>query len=197
MLAAGRTPKGEEGRYADVLSRESARLSGLLANLLDLSRLDRGSRVFRQERVPLRDAVGEALRDFAVLYPDRAADVRAEGGDESAAVDRTALSRCLSNLLDNAGKFTPKGAAIAVSWGRANGALALRVADEGPGIPPGERGRIFRRYVRGSLSRNVPGTGVGLALVRELAEGMGGGVRLVEGAKGACFELKLPEARDG
>jgi len=197
MLAAKRTPPGEEARYADILSRESARLSGLLANLLDLSRLDRGGRVYEPERVPLRDAVDEAVRDFALLYPDRAADVRAKGGDESAVADRTALARCLGNLLDNAGKFTPKGVAIEVSWGRANGALAVRVADEGPGIPAAERGRIFRRYARGSLSENVPGTGVGLALVRELAEGMGGDVRLVEGAKGACFELKLPEARDG
>jgi two-component system sensor histidine kinase KdpD len=147
--------------------------------------------------VPLREAVGDAVRDFALLYPDRAADVRAEGGDEASAADRTALARCLGNLLDNAGKFTPKGTPIEVSWGRSSGALAVRVADEGPGIPAGDRDRIFRRYARGSRAGSVPGTGVGLALVRELAEGMGGGVHLVDRAKGACFELSLPEARGG
>jgi signal transduction histidine kinase len=139
------------------------------------------------------------VRDFALLHPDRAADMRLGGGDEAAAADRTALARCLGNLLDNAGKFTPKGARIEVTWARANGALALRVADEGPGVAAGERRRIFRRYARGgdAARRGVPGTGLGLALVRELAEGMGGGVSLVERGRGACFELRLPEARDG
>jgi signal transduction histidine kinase len=197
MLASGRAPTGEEARYTGVLARESARLSGLLGNLLDLSRLDRGSRVFQPERVPLREAAEEAVRDFQVLYPDRAADVRAEGGDEAAEADRTALARCLGNLLDNAGKFTAKGTRIDLSWARANGGLALRVADEGPGIPARERGAVFRRYARGARAANVPGTGVGLALVRELVEGMGGRVRLVDTARGACFELDLPEASDG
>jgi signal transduction histidine kinase len=197
MLASGRTPEGEEERYTGVLARESARLSGLLANLLDLSRLDRDTRVFQPERVPLKEAVDEAVRDFALLYPDRAADVRTKGGAEVAQADRTALARCLSNLLDNAGKFTPKGAAIELSWARANGGLSLTVTDEGPGIPAGERDRVFRRYTRGAGSGSVPGTGVGLALVSELAEGMGGSVNLRESARGASFELKLKEAKDG
>lgn len=201
MLAAGRAPEEERARYVETMARESERLSGLLANLLDLARLERGAREFRLEDVDVEAAVEAALRDFAALHPGRADDVRVAGPDDvTARADPSALARCLANLLDNAGKFTPAGAVVRVTWERdAAGRTRIRVADEGPGIPPAERGRLFRRYERGAAAvrDGIPGTGLGLALVAELTEGMGGSVRLLDTERGAAFELILPGGRDG
>jgi len=189
MLAAGRVPEGKEEAYLGTMARETARLSGLLGNLLDLARLERGERRFERERVVLAEAAEEAAREFRALYPDRAGDLRLDGGaDATATADRAALARCLANLLENAGKFTPPGVPIAITWQQGR----IRVADGGPGIPPAERSRLFRRYARGSAAAAVPGTGLGLSLVRELAEGMGGTVCLADSTTGAAFELELP-----
>jgi signal transduction histidine kinase len=196
MLAEGRAQEEDRSRYVDVLARESARVGGLMGNLLDLSRLERGNRKLSRERLDLDATVETAIRDFALLYPDRADDLRVEGPDDAAVTtDRTALSRCLANLLDNAGKFTEPGTPIRVSWEPdRSGDVVIRVADEGPGVPAGERSRLFRRFERGAAAvrDGVPGTGLGLSLVRELAEGMGGRVRHVATGKGAVFEIILP-----
>ena len=200
LLASGRAPPGQHGRYAVVMAQESARLSGLLANLLDLSRLDRKTRVFERRPIRARDAANGAVRDFVALYPDREGDVRVEGDDDTRLMgDRAALARCLANLLDNAGKFTAPGTPIEISWQASNGKVAVRVADAGPGIARAERKALFLRYRRGRAAEEggVPGTGMGLALVRELAEGMGGSVAHVDADGGACFELRLPGAVHG
>jgi two-component system phosphate regulon sensor histidine kinase PhoR len=200
MLAAGKTPEEERPRYVETMARESGRLSALLANLLDLSRLERGSRDFARERIGLEEAVGRALADFAALHPARADDVRVSGPDDATVTaDSTALARVLGNLLDNAGKFTEEGTTIRISWrAPADGEVELALADQGPGIPAEERGRLFRRYERGERAKadGVPGTGLGLALVRELVEGMGGRVRLAPSESGSRFEVTLPGGGD-
>lgn len=201
MLSEGRVPPGEEERYLNVVGRETARLSALLANLLDLARLDRGARDFAPQRLEVAEALDDAVRDFALVHPKRANDVTTDGTDGLAvAADRTALARCLANLLDNAGKFTAPGTAIRVSAGRADGGgVRIVVADEGEGIAAGERTRVFELYERGAAAERTgaPGTGLGLALVRELAEGMGGRASLLDTPRGAAFEIVLPEAPHG
>lgn len=195
MLAADRGDAASRARYSEVIAREAARLTELLANLLDLSRLENGKRTFELETLTVRDAVDAAVRDFRALHPQRAADVTA-AGDAAAKVraDRSALARCLANLLDNAGKFTAPGDAIRCTWTLADGAVRMEVADDGPGIAEDERESIFERYRRGARATGdgVPGTGLGLSLVRELAQGMGGRVTLGATSKGAAFELTLP-----
>jgi signal transduction histidine kinase len=199
MLAEGRVPDADRPRYLDVLGRETARLSALLANLLDLSRVERGARPFELRPTPVAPLLDEAVRDFAAIHPKRAADVTVADCDGLAAIaDRTALARCVANLLDNAGKFTAAGTPIRVAADRADGGIRIVVADEGDGVAPAERSRIFQLYERGSAAKNgAPGTGVGLALVRELVEGMRGRVDLVDAPRGARFEIHLPEASLG
>lgn len=203
LLASGRVAEEDRAKHAEILGREAARLTALLSNLLDLSRVERGTRPFEREDVDVAEAVREAVREFAVLHPRRAADVRVEGPETLVVVaDRTALARALSNLLDNAGKFTPEGTAIRVSAGPdERGGVRIRVQDEGPGVPAEERTRVFLPYERGSAAARTaaPGTGLGLSLVRDLVEGMGGAVALADSPRGATFEVRLPggdDARD-
>jgi signal transduction histidine kinase len=201
MLAEGRVPAGEESRYLSVVGRETARLSSLLANLLDLARLDRGAREYAPQRLEVAEVLDDALRDFALVHPKRAADVFAENVNGLAvSADRTGVARCLANLLDNAGKFTSPGTAIRVTAGRTDaGGVRIVVADEGEGIAADERARVFGLYERGAAAARTgaPGTGLGLALVRELAEAMGGRVTLLDTPRGAAFEIVLPEAQHG
>lgn len=201
MLAEGRVRAQDEERYLGVLSQETARLSSLLANLLDLARLESRARPLARERLVLADAVADAVRDFGAAHPTRAADVSIEvSNGVAAAADRAALARCLANLLDNAGKFTDAGTPIRVSAAHAGeGRVRVVVEDEGAGVAPRERERVFRLYERGEAAARTraPGTGLGLALVRELAESMGGRAALLPSERGARFAIDLPEARDG
>jgi signal transduction histidine kinase len=201
MLSEGRVPKGEEARYLGVLGREAARLSSLLANLLDLSRLERGKRAFDAQALDVAEILGVAVDDFALIHPKRAADVTLDVADGVAvSADRTALARCLANLLDNAGKFTAPGTAIRVSAQRTDGArVRIVVADDGEGIASADRARVFELYERGgaAAASGAPGTGLGLAVVRELVQGMGGRVTLLDVPRGAAFEIMLPEAPHG
>ena len=149
----------------------------------------------------MAEALGQAVGDFALQHPKRADDVTLDVAPGLALLaDRTALARCLANLLDNAGKFTLAGTAIRVSAEPAAGALVrIVVADGGEGIAPADRARVFELYERGrsAAAPAAPGTGLGLALVRELVQGMGGRVTLLETPRGAAFEIVLPEAPHG
>ncbi len=198
MLAQGRAAEADRGRYLGVLARETARLSALLANLLDLSRLGRGTREVHAQSVDVAETVDEAVREFALIHPKRAGDVSVEVlAGLAVRADRTSLARCLGNLLDNAGKFTPPGTAIRVSAARAaDGRVRIVVADEGEGIAASDRERVFRLYERGrGVEKSaVPGTGLGLTLVRELTQAMGGRVTLLDTPRGAAFEFLLEEA---
>ncbi len=197
MLSEGRGKPEKQGEYLHLLSREAARLSSLLANLLDLSRLEQGRRRLEAgtNDVDVGALADRAARELVLLRPDREEDLHVEGPEKTwAQADATALSRCLANLLENAGKFTAVGTPIRVSWAPDGAEVVLRVADAGPGIPKGERRSVFERYARGKAARRdgVPGTGLGLSLVKELVEGMGGKVALLPSEVGAVFEIRLP-----
>jgi signal transduction histidine kinase len=178
------------------LEREAVRASDLLANLLDLSRLDRGQRVFDMESRTVAAAVDPCVAEFQQLYPDRADDLVLDGDpDLTVQADASALERCLTNLLDNAGKYTVAGTPVRVVWRTGeNGDVLMRVEDDGPGVPLAERKRLFERYARGSRTDGVAGTGLGLSLVKDLVEGMGGTVQYRDDGRGACFEMRLPGA---
>jgi len=197
LLAQDRLPEERRANSAHRVAREAGRLSALLANLLDLTRLERGTRSFESEPLDLREVVEEAARDFRLIHAERASDLRVTVEDGARVeADRTALRRALDNLLDNAAKYTPPGTPVSVSGGADASDVRVTVADEGPGIPAGERSRLFERYHRGRGAREggVAGSGLGLALVRELARGMGGDVELEDSERGARFALRLRRA---
>ena len=200
MLGSGRAPTARQGHYLGLIERESSRLSALLGNLLDLSRLDGARAVLHPTALSVPEAAREAVRAFVAVHPDRADDVTTQGAPHTVAhADHGAVARVLGNLLENAGKFTAVGTPIRVSWRPEGRDVALSVADDGPGIAPEERRAVFDRYARGARAKRdgVAGSGLGLALVKELTSRMGGSVHLCADETGATFEVRLPgEVRD-
>ena len=198
LLAEGRLPDGprREKAVRSILS-ESDRLERLVSNLLDFGRLERNRRKYDLRDVDLSRLV-EEMRDAAV--PGAAAPAftfeRPAGGGPVARADADAVRQILANLLENARKYAAAGGPPEVSAGRGAGTAELVVADRGPGVPRGLEEKIFERFFRAddSLRRDAGGSGIGLALSRGLARGMGGDlVCRARAGGGAEFALSLPE----
>ena len=110
-------------------------------------------------------------------------------------VDREALTRITTNLLTNVVRYSPPGTTVTITTAQRGDRAVLSVTDEGPGIPAEEQHRVFDRFFRGSLAlkSRMPGTGIGLAVVSDLATRSGGSARVVSpNVVGAHFEIDLP-----
>ncbi len=106
--------------------------------------------------------------------------------------DRELLAQALTNLLDNAVKYTPEGGTIDIALVRDAGRFRITVADTGPGIPAAERARVLERFARVDRSRSLPGNGLGLALVKAVADQHNGRVTLGDNDPGLLVALELP-----
>ena len=183
----------DQERATAVIDREARRLSHLVENILQFSRLRRAAgQGMPREKLDLAEALADGLDAVIPPVQDRGIrlDVSAEPGVPIVA-NRDALTRILVNLLDTAVKYGPQGQTVRVGVERVNGSVQLSVADQGPGIPAADRGRVWKAYRR--LERDVkartPGTGIGLSVVSELAalqegrawveEAVGGGARFI------------------
>jgi len=183
--------------YYRVITRESERLSRLIDNVLDFSRIEGGRR--RYERVPT--AIEPLVRDVvdAFAYPltreGFKVDVHVAPDLPEVPLDADAVAQALANLVDNAIKYSADRKTVRVEATVTDDALALSVADEGIGIPRAEQARIFEKFYRvgHSETQGRRGSGVGLALVRHVAEAHGGRV-IVESAPGAGsrFTIRIP-----
>ncbi len=198
-LALGRMRSRQDVRGAGrVIVGEARRLLQLVENVVLFGRGTRLVSPPSYPPVPLAPLVRETVESFAPLASATAARVRTVRLDEAAApAERGALRQVLLNLLDNAAKYGPRGQTISVGLALVDGSARIWVEDEGPGIPPAERDRVWEPFVR--LPRDVEshagGSGIGLALVRELVELHGGAAR-IEAAPtgGACVVIELPGA---
>lgn len=181
--------------FVEGIHRSSERLSLLIADLLDLSRIEAGQYATDIRSVAVRRAV-EAAVDGLVANNNRSVSVINEVGDEtSVRADTVGLNQILQNLLDNAIKYVPDDGHVWVRATPSNDVIRIEVQDDGPGIEPHHRRRVFERFYRidPGRSREIGGTGLGLAIVKHLAERMGGTVG-VEAApeRGSLFWVELP-----
>ncbi|MDQ3697803.1 MAG: HAMP domain-containing histidine kinase [Gemmatimonadota bacterium] len=168
----------ERERALRVVDQEARRLTYLVENVLDFSRGERRLNRVMRERFDVAAAVRDTLDFFSPVAQARGAKLRADVPEHLvAAVDASALRQILLNLVDNAVKYGPAGQTVTVAISELEGMLRLRVDDQGPGIPDAEADRIWEPYHR--LTREaesaIGGSGIGLAVVRELAELHGGG----------------------
>jgi signal transduction histidine kinase len=176
---------------AAVVGREAERLERLVGDLLALARLRQGVLEVRREPVDLRAVAREAEERLRPRAAERGVDVRVEGDPAPASADYGRTLQVLSNLLENAIRVSPERGSVTISVAPGQ----VRVADEGPGIPEQEIPRAFERFhLRARAGRgSSQGAGLGLAIVRELSEAMGGTVA-VENVppRGARFTVRLP-----
>jgi two-component system sensor histidine kinase KdpD len=163
----------------------------LVTDAVQMLRIDAGHFAVHRERHLLTHIVGATVKQFDHRLDGHAITVRIPSG-LSVAADRELLSLALRQLLDNAVKYSSPGSTIDVS-ATANGGVALTVHNSGSTIPGAEQPRIFDRFFRGTTARQIPGSGMGLTIVRQIAEAHGGTLRVDSSPEdGTTLTLSLP-----
>ena len=195
-LEMGRAGPQQAEQSVRIIAREARHLVHLIDDVLEAARGPRAPRT--QPPSDVAAVVRHCVRDAAPLARDRGAHLDVVAEDElSASADAGALRHVVSNLITNALRHGPDGQTVTVSVTRDASDVLIRVADQGPGIPAGDRERIWEPYNRTTPARTADGGGVGLGLTiaRQLARGMSGSVELVDGVGlGAVFVVRLPAA---
>ncbi|GAA4794265.1 hypothetical protein GCM10023200_32760 [Actinomycetospora chlora] len=178
-------------RLATTLVRETRRAGALVADMLELARIEDGAPLERRDVDLLELAAAEAER-LALLAPELTVDV--EGGPTRVEADPGRVTQILANLLENARRHGPPDGTVRLVLTTEAGDAVLDVADEGPGIPAADRERVFDRLVRldDARSRDAGGAGLGLSIARALARAHGGDLRAVDSTVGARFRVTLP-----
>jgi signal transduction histidine kinase len=197
-LELGRlTAKEKYQEYFRIIREESERLTALINNILDFSRIEAGRREYEFKETNLADLVRSTLDSyrFQIEQNGFSFEENISGDIPPVSVDREAIARSLLNLVNNALKYSKDQKYIGVSLYCANSRVNLEVRDHGIGIPPNEQEKIFEKFYRcgDPLVHNVKGSGLGLSLVRHIARAHGGDV-LVESIpqKGSTFTIALP-----
>ncbi|MBA3499697.1 MAG: PAS domain-containing protein [Deltaproteobacteria bacterium] len=187
-------------RLMDGLHRNAERLARILADLLDLSRLDAGQYRLELNHVPLPAAVDQSMTAIETNAQARGVKVNIAVGELAVKADPKALDQILVNLIDNAVKYTRPEGNVWVEAKPDEGGVRIEVRDDGPGIADKHRERVFERFYRAdpSRSREAGGTGLGLSIVKHLVESMDGEVGVEPNQPhGSIFWLRLPLSDGG
>lgn len=183
-------PAEDRAGLLEAIEAESARLARMVDDLLDLSRIEADAVNPRTDWCDLADAVARAAEQVEQRFGQRI-DLDVPSDLPLVRADVAQLERVFSNLLENAVKFSPDGAAVRVSGGSGGGRVTVRVTDSGPGIPASRRREIFEPFVRGTGPSQ--GSGLGLAICRGLVEANGGEISLQGRAgEGTTFAVAFP-----
>jgi signal transduction histidine kinase len=197
-LELGRVPNEErKNEYYRVIGKESRRLTQLINNILDFSRIEAGRKEYRLVPSDLAAVVRDVVESYRFAIEKLGFTLTLELAEDlpPQALDPEALSQALINLLNNAIKYSPEHKAITVSARRELDRVLLSVSDRGVGIARSEHRRIFEKFYRveTSLVHTTKGSGLGLALVQHIAEAHGGRVELRSTpGEGSTFTLSLP-----
>ena len=183
------------GDFLDILEGEVDRLSGMVDSLLKLTNLEQ---VPRTDQVELQELLGQVADDISPLANSKGSVILVDSAPGTITGSRELLRQALFNLVENAVKYGPEGGQVRLCAELDGTDIVISVADQGPCIPPELRERVFEPFFRvdTARSRELGGTGLGLALVRAIAEVHGGSVWVEEHqAGGNRFVLRLPAAR--
>ncbi len=201
LLSTDRVPdEASRRKFYGVLASESARLQRLVEQLLDFRRL--GSRTFEFKREPiaparwLRGVAADFRNQITAQGRDLELTINGIGGEGRVLIgDHEALSRAVHNLLENAVNYSPDCTTVWLDMTDDGNELQIRVRDRGVGVDKHDMERIFEKFVRGGAADELGtrGTGLGLAMVRQIVEGHGGAVELAsEPGRGSTFTIRLP-----
>lgn len=176
------------------IHRQTERLTTLVNELLDLSRIEFGAMNLRPETVDLAALVAEATLLLRTRVEATGVKVICEGPPIEVEADRQSLLRVVSNLLDNAIKWSPNGSTVSVRLRDEGDLVAVSVTDQGPGIVEQDLSRVFERFYKGEASRSDAGVGLGLAIVKHLVRAHGGTASVESPpGEGASFTVRLPK----
>ena len=180
----------------DDIVQEAQRMRLLIDNLLDLARADAGRLVLNSRRFQVADLACRLIEDFAKRFKDFHFSCQLSEGLPPVFADPVRVEQVLRNLLSNAVKYSAKGGHIRITGEPMDGRVAIRVSDEGVGIPKEQLDKIFEQFYRApSASRTAGGTGMGLVVCRRLVEAHGGCIWAEsEPGRGATFTFTLPRA---
>lgn len=207
LLYTGRVATADKRReYAGIVLRESERLSSLIDNVLDFAKLEQGKGTWDKSDVDLASVAQRVVSNMQARAAREQVELEIEQGSMLLPVhaDAHAVELALSNLIDNAIKYGGSGKRVGVRIYREARMVHVAVDDAGPGVPPEARARIFERFERGAqvhsaAGESVRGSGIGLSLVKHVADTHGGKVWVQDqtGGAGATFVLALPVSRGG
>jgi two-component system phosphate regulon sensor histidine kinase PhoR len=198
LLAGAKNDPQMATKLIDGLHRNAERLARILADLLDLSRLDAGQ--YRLELAPtsVKSVTEQSLTAVETHAQARKVEVVVDVPDQLAVrADAKALDQILVNLIDNGVKYTQAEGHVWIAARELDNTIRIEVRDDGPGISDKHRARVFERFYRAdpSRSREAGGTGLGLSIVKHLVESMGGEVGVEPNTpRGSIFWLQLPRA---
>jgi signal transduction histidine kinase/tetratricopeptide (TPR) repeat protein len=186
-----------QAEYLDTIVNESQRLTRLLNNVLDFSKIEQGKRIYKRELTSLSEIIQASAR--AMKYPlsqqGFELNVYVEEGLPDVRVDKDALEQAILNLLNNAMKYSGESREIGLWLQRKDDQALIQVIDRGVGIDPREQKRIFEKFYRVPMPENerIVGTGLGLTLVSHIVKAHGGSIELESApGKGSTFSIYLP-----
>jgi two-component system phosphate regulon sensor histidine kinase PhoR len=194
-LAEGGIEENDSSELVGLILRQTARMRELIDDLMDLAEIESGAGTLEKKEIALLPLAVEIAHDLAAAAREKGVEV-VLGGDESVTVsgDRRRLAQVVRNLLDNAIKFSPANARVDVRVSVDSGSPVLTVEDQGPGIPKGEREKIFQRFyqVDRSRSKTRPGSGLGLAIVKHILQLHGASIEVGgEVGRGSVFRVRF------
>jgi two-component system sensor histidine kinase SenX3 len=197
-LVEARKDAAQVKKFAKRLTKESERLARITQEIIDLSRLQAEDALTKAERVEIDEVVTQAI-DQNRVAADRGGIQLARGKRTGAVVlgDEALLQVALHNLIANAVQYSPSGSRVGIGVTARDGVVEVAVSDQGIGIADEDRDRVFERFYRAdaSRSRNTGGSGLGLSIVKHVAQNHGGDVRVwTQPGKGSTFTLRLPAA---
>jgi two-component system sensor histidine kinase KdpD len=187
-------PTGQQIEIAASMHEEALRMNSLVNNLLDMARLQAGAVKLNRQWQPLEEVVGSALKAVRSAIAEHRVRVNLPDDLPLLEFDTVLIERVLSNLLENAAKYTAAGSQIELGAGvSAPDRVEIWVEDDGPGLPVGKEETIFKKFERGQKESATPGVGLGLAICRAIVEAHGGTIRAENRTSGgARFVFSLP-----
>jgi two-component system phosphate regulon sensor histidine kinase PhoR len=199
LLQTGRADtEAKRKQYLSIIVNESDRLNSLIENVLDFAKVERGQAAYEFSPGRLAEPVGRAVEACRVRAERDGVTLELSVEDvPELSLDERAIEIAVINLVDNALKYAPDGKRVSVVVRAAGTYAEVKVVDQGPGIPAEDRKRIFDRFVRGKTAsgKQVRGSGIGLALVKHIAEAHGGGVNVEDAEpQGSVFTLRISRA---
>lgn len=184
----------QQAKIAGIMQANALRLQSLIDGLLRMQQASHARDQMETGTVQFDNVIDQTIATYELAARDRR--VRISGSLAPLAVegDGEALATLASNLISNAIKFSPDGGRVNIALTRDGDAAVLDVMDEGPGIPAGDRERLFEPFYRGSAAKGVAGVGLGLAIAHEFALAHHGSLAIIDQQRGAHFRARLPLA---